>query len=175
MSGTPTLPDDATSRDAAVEILATHPIFGGLGTEELERLLELGEVRELPRGELVFREGEPGRELFIVLEGRVEVVARLDTDQQRTLATLGAGDCFGEMSLIDIQRRSASVIATEASRFLVLSTRAFRDLQTWRLESYTLIVLNIAREISRRLRKADARIVELGIQGGAASARHRGQ
>ena len=64
------------------------------------------------------------------------------------------------MALIDIQPRSASVRAVEDSVFFCLSNRAFRSLMDWKLKTYTLIILNLAREISRRLRRADALVAE---------------
>ena len=70
------------------------------------------------------------------------------------------GDCFGEMALIDIQPRSASVRSLEDSLLFCFSNRAFGSLRDWNLRTYTLITLNLAREISRRLRRTDALLAE---------------
>ena len=79
----------------------------------------------------------------------------------RVLATLSQGDCFGEMEILDTMKRSASVITTEETKCLVLTTGTLMKIYGCRPEAYPIIVLNIARELSRRLRLADARIAEL--------------
>jgi CRP-like cAMP-binding protein len=99
--------------------------------------------------------------MFVVFRGRVEVLRRSSRGAGETcLARLGPGSCFGEMSVIDIQPRSATVRTVEASELLVLTNLEFYTLYQKDREAYTLLVMNICREISRRLRRADGIIAD---------------
>jgi CRP/FNR family cyclic AMP-dependent transcriptional regulator len=131
-------------------------LFGGLPDETLLRL-----AAELPRrhvqiGEGVVEEGAPAREMFVVLDGELEVLKRAPDGKDVRLGLLGPTDCFGEMALIDVQARSATVRALAPSLLLVLSAEQVdRLLYRQDMKAYALLVMNIARELSRRLRVAD--------------------
>lgn len=140
--------------------LRQMPVFGGLTDEELAKVVSLATTLRVPCGTWVVRQGDLAKELFVIQRGAMEVSAKIGDDEDRILSCLGAGDCFGEMALIDIQPRSASVRALEDSVLISLSNKAFRTLSDWNLQTYTLIVMNLAREISRRLRRADALVAE---------------
>src|SRR5262249_11749529 len=92
--------------------LQTIPIFGGLAGPALERVAVTLVDRRVGAGERLVREGEPGREMFVVRAGVVEVFKCVGPIETR-LALLHPGACFGEMALIDIQPRSADVRAAE--------------------------------------------------------------
>jgi CRP/FNR family cyclic AMP-dependent transcriptional regulator len=131
-------------------------LFGGLPDETLLRL-----AAELPRrhvqiGEGVVEEGGPAREMFVVLDGELEVLKRAPDGKDVRLGLLGPTDCFGEMALIEVQARSATVRALAPSLLLVLSAEQVdRLLYRQDMKAYALLVMNIARELSRRLRVAD--------------------
>jgi CRP/FNR family cyclic AMP-dependent transcriptional regulator len=131
-------------------------LFGALSDEVLEHLgANLHEKRVGP-GEAVFREGEPAREMYVLLDGEMEVLKKSRRGRDQRVAILGPSDSFGEMSIIDMQQRSATVRALAPSRVLRISTEDMDALYRFDLKSYTLIVLNIARELSRRLRVTDS-------------------
>ncbi len=141
--------------------LREMPIFGGLSDADLDKIVSLSTHVEAAAGDLIVRQGELANELYVIRSGMVEVLFDADDEpSEQVLAHLSVGDCFGEMALIDIQPRSASVRALQDSTFFCLSNRAFRTLIDWNLKTYTLIILNLAREISRRLRRTDAVLVE---------------
>ena len=145
--------------------LLSIAVFGALPDRAADKLLELIEVRHHHPGEVVCTEGEPGRQMFIVRSGQVEVTKQGQREGAATcLARLGAGDCFGEMSLIDIQRRSATVTACQETELYVLSNNDFYTLYTYDPEGYTLVIMNICREISRRLRNANNVIAGLLVR-----------
>jgi len=145
--------------------LLSIAVFGALPDRAADKLLELIEVRHHHPGEVVCTEGEPGRQMFIVRSGQVEVTKQGQREGAATcLARLGAGDCFGEMSLIDIQRRSATVTASQDTELYVLSNKDFYTLYTYDPEAYTLVIMNICREISRRLRNANNVIAGLLVR-----------
>jgi CRP-like cAMP-binding protein len=101
--------------------------------------------------------------MFVVERGGVEVRVRRDPDTEDTLvvATLGPGDCFGEMSLLDIQSRSATVRTVGETSLLVLRYRELREIRRRDPEAFLLLVLNLAREVSRRLRASERHLVDL--------------
>jgi len=130
-------------------------IFGGLSDEMLERLaISLKPLRVMP-GEVLFTEGDAARELYIVIDGEVEVLKRSRRQRDMRVAILGPNDSFGEMSIIDVQPRSATVRALGPTCLLKMTSEDLDALYRLDLKSYALITLNIARDLSRRLRVTD--------------------
>ena len=153
--------DEGAAADA--DFLAQIPIFGGLPDLVLGRIVDLAREIQVPAGGLVFAEGEPARSMFIVRQGELEICKRGRDGTEFCLATLQRGDCVGEMSLIDIQPRSATARAVGEATLCVIDQQEIAKLYQTDLEVYTLLVLNIAREISRRLRRADQVLVDAGL------------
>lgn len=135
-------------------------LFGALSDELLEHLAGTLTVQRVMVGETVFREGEPAREMYVVLDGEIEVLKKSRRGRETRVAILGPSDCFGEMSIIDLQPRSATVRALSAARLLRISTEEMDALYRHDLKSYALIVLNIARDLSRRLRVTDGLLAD---------------
>jgi flavin reductase (DIM6/NTAB) family NADH-FMN oxidoreductase RutF len=102
-------------------LLADAPVFGALPPEQLQRLLAAGDEREFQDGEAIVRAGEPGSELYVVLEGTVRIERG-----GRTLATFGAGEVVGEVAVLDGRPRSADIVAAERVRCLTVSREALR-------------------------------------------------
>jgi CRP-like cAMP-binding protein len=136
-------------------------LFGGLGDDVLQAFVGALEVRELPPGEVVFREGERGRELYVIFDGEVEVLRRSKQGHETRMAILGPGDWFGEMSVLDVLPRSATTRVLAPCRLLRLTAGELDALYRRDTRSYALLVLNVAREISRRLRVADGLLADL--------------
>ncbi len=155
---------DPALHGEAKRFLATIPVIGPLPDRTMTKVLELMEVHHHAAGEIVCAEDDPGHELFIVRSGTVEVTRKTPAGRSIRLARLGPSDCFGEMSLIGIQRRSASVTTCEESEILVLTNQALHAIWQHDAEGFTLLVMNIARELSRRLRAADATIADLLVR-----------
>ena len=155
----------AADKDDAADpgFLAQIPIFGGLPELVLERIVDVARQVHVAAGDLVFAEGEPAHSMFIVREGELEICKRGRNGAEFCLATLQRGDCVGEMSLIDIQPRSATARAVGDAMLCVIDQQEIAKLYQTDLEVYTLLVLNIAREISRRLRFADQVLVDMGV------------
>ncbi|WP_437621887.1 cyclic nucleotide-binding domain-containing protein [Sorangium sp. So ce1151] len=136
-------------------------LFGGLGDHVLQGLADTLELLELQPGAVAFREGDSGREMFVLLAGEMEVLKRSKRDVEARVAVLGPSDWFGEMSILDVMPRSATVRAISPSRLMRVTAHDLDTLYRRDLKSYTLLVLNIAREMSRRLRVADSLLAEL--------------
>jgi CRP-like cAMP-binding protein len=109
-------------------------------------------------GDTIIREGERGDRMYLIFRGRVEVLKNPPESPEvfERLAVLEEGDAFGEMEIIDIQARSAGVRALEPTTLASLSHGDLYRLSRSRPAVFTFLVLNVAREISRRLRKMDA-------------------
>ena len=139
------------------------PIFGALERPTVELIAEHLQRRILTASCLVLTEGEGAREMYIVESGGVEVRIRRDPEDGDGLvvATLGPGDCFGEMSLLDIQPRSATVRTVGETSLLVLHYREFLEIRRRDPEAFLLLVLNLAREVSRRLRASERHLIDL--------------
>lgn len=142
------------------EALREIGLFGALSDDVLEYLATSLPVMVVEAGEPLFREGDQAREMFVVLGGEVEVLKRTRRGVEARVALLGPGDWFGEMSILDVQPRSATVIAVAPSKLLRVTSEALDALYRKDLKAYSLIVLNVARELSRRLRVADGIIAD---------------
>ena len=143
--------------------LTRIPIFAGLPERVLGLIADKLRVVQVVPGAQVLREGEHARSMFVVRDGELEVLKRGKGAVEYKLAVLKAADCLGEMSLIDIQPRSATVRAVDAATLYVLDLSEIAKLYTSDVEAYMLLMLNIAREISRRLRVADDVMANMGM------------
>jgi CRP/FNR family cyclic AMP-dependent transcriptional regulator len=136
-------------------------LFGALSDDVLVHLSNTLSVQTPESGDVVFREGDDANAMYVVLRGEMEVLKKSKRGTEARVALLGPGDWFGEMSIVDIQPRSATVRALAPGRLLRISAADLDALYRYDLRSYSLIVLNLARELSRRLRVADGILADL--------------
>jgi CRP-like cAMP-binding protein len=161
------VPEPAGSRPRLVDAPVTAAdlraigIFGGLSDEVLTTLARTLPSERLAAGHVIFHEGDAAHCLYVLLEGEVEVLKKSRDALEHRVAVLGPTDCFGEMSLIDVQPRSATVRAIAPSRVLRMDSEEIDRLYRHDLKSYALVTLNLARDLSRRLRVADAILAEV--------------
>jgi CRP/FNR family cyclic AMP-dependent transcriptional regulator len=138
-------------------------LFGALSDEVLDHLARTLRPLRFSAGDTIFREGDSAHEMYVVLEGEVEVVKRSRKARDHRVAMLGPTDCFGEMSIIDVQPRSATVRALAPCRLLRITSEDFDRLYRHDLKSYAIVTLNIARDLSRRLRVADGILADFTV------------
>jgi CRP/FNR family cyclic AMP-dependent transcriptional regulator len=152
--------------NARIELLQAMPIFGGIAADTLAFLLERCTEVRVAAGDFFFREDEEGQSMFVLQEGKAAVVKDWQ-GHHYLLNAVAPGDCFGEMSLMDLRHRSASVVAVEPCRAIQLSADCLLALYEKDLEQFTLIQMNMGREVSRRLREADERLflAKMGASG----------
>ena len=110
-------------RDQKTELIRKVPLFSRCSRAELKEIAKLADEIDLPQDKEMTREGAPGREFFVLLEGTADV-----RKKGRKINTLGAGDFFGEISLVSRQPRTATVTATSPVRALVVTDYSFRHL-----------------------------------------------
>ncbi|AHB47990.1 cyclic nucleotide-binding protein [Hyphomicrobium nitrativorans NL23] len=144
-------------RDARIELLQQMPVFGGVRGDILEFLIDLCPVVSIVAGDFFFREDEPGDAMFVLETGRVAVL-KLWRGQEHLLQNLTAGDCFGEMAVMDHCPRSASVRAIEDCAAIRISSADLYQVYAQDLKQFALIQMNMGREVCRRLRDADRRL-----------------
>jgi CRP/FNR family cyclic AMP-dependent transcriptional regulator len=128
------------SSDTKVDSLRRAPLFSDLSKSELESLAKQTEDLEVDAGKVLCREGEPAMEFFVIIDGEVEV-----TRDGRPIGTLGKGDFFGEIALLEDVPRTATVTAKTPLRFFVLTRRSF-----WSMVDHSP-------EVERKLLRALAR------------------
>jgi CRP/FNR family transcriptional regulator, cyclic AMP receptor protein len=142
------------ARSELVAILEVSPLFSGLTKQQLGKVADLCRSATFSAGYVILQEGDPGaHQALIIIDGEARVVRR-----GRTISKLGHGSVIGEMSLIDGEPRSASVVATTAVEALTIGSAGFRKL----LESMPAMGWNLLKTQTQRLRAADARLDSLG-------------
>jgi CRP/FNR family cyclic AMP-dependent transcriptional regulator len=141
-------------KESQLRMLQNVPIFGGVREDILELLLEGAAEISLAKGDYLFVENDSGDTMYVLEEGEVGVL-KLWNKVYYQLNCLSAGDCVGEMSLIDLGRRSASVLALTDCRAIELTNAQLLKVYEKDIEQFALIQMNIGRELSRRLRIAN--------------------
>ena len=136
----------APSPDAQRRHLQRVPLFSGFNEDELRRVAELSRIVEAPVGTVITQIGEPGDSFFILIDGMAAVRTPVGTGSQ-----LQPGDFFGEMSLLDGEPRSATIVATTDLRLLVVDRSHF-----WRLlEEIPDLIRRMLTILSRRVRRLE--------------------
>lgn len=100
-------------------------IFEGLETRDINKVLKVANGRKFEKDQAIFKEGDLGDCFYLIIEGKVKITKQVDGDKIEDVALLTAGDYFGEMSLLDGEPRSATVVATEDSRLLEVRNSQF--------------------------------------------------
>ncbi len=137
-----------------IAMLQQVALFGGVSEATLELLAGRGRQIRVAAGDAFFYQGDMATAMYLLESGRV-IVFKTWRGEDCRLRFLEAGDCFGEMALIDFCPRSASVLALEDCRALEITTELLHEIYCCDLEQFTLIQMNMAREVSRRLRESD--------------------
>jgi CRP/FNR family cyclic AMP-dependent transcriptional regulator len=137
------------------------PFFGGLLDASLDRVIALLVERHYEKGATVVGENEDGRSMYIVHAGDLLVFKKSSAGRTVPISRLGPGDFFGDMTLIEIQPRSASVLAETPAVLFELSAASLFALYEADIHAYAMVLQNMNREMCRRLRRANLRIMEL--------------
>jgi CRP/FNR family transcriptional regulator, cyclic AMP receptor protein len=132
-------------------------MFGGLTEAELDIVKPHLDEKKFPKGTCILKQGEPNNTVYFIVDGTVSIQKHPErgAEAEREITTLHTGDSFGEMELIDIQSCAASAICLTDTEVVTLSNRDLYELSKTHLIIYTMIILNLARDISRRLRSTD--------------------
>jgi CRP-like cAMP-binding protein len=131
------------------EFLARVPIFADCTPAQIQSIAAVAQENFFQPDQIIVTQGTPGQAFYLILSGRVEILR-----DGTSLGAFGAGDFFGEMSLLDQAPRSATIRALEPTNCLMLSSWDFKSL----LEQHPRIAIKLLEVLSRRLRVADERI-----------------
>jgi CRP/FNR family cyclic AMP-dependent transcriptional regulator len=112
--------------------------------------------REFPRGTVLFREGEPGKEMYVVQQGRVTVSKKIG-DVEKILSSMGPGEFLGEMSILNNKPRSATATCAEDSKLLVIDAKTFEAMIRGNAE----IALRMIKKLATRVAEANEQIENL--------------
>lgn len=149
-----------------VKTLIQLPILRGLSESEAAAIADISEETSLPRGEVLFKEGDEGDALYVILQGHVEVLKSDRAGHEQSLAKVGDGSVIGEMSLIQGKAaRSATARALTDAKLLKISSDKFSGLLGKSNVGALKIVFNIAQVMSRRLSLMDEKLVDLLDKG----------
>jgi CRP/FNR family cyclic AMP-dependent transcriptional regulator len=132
--------------DPKLERLSQVQLFSTCSKRDLSHIAALAEEVEVPAGRVLIRQGDPGREAFVISEGRAKATIR-----GKGSAMMGPGECFGEMALLHSAPRSATVTAETDMRLFVLGSREFSTL----LEDSPIIARRVLAALAERLRDAE--------------------
>lgn len=140
-------------------LLRNVALFAGLANEEIEKLAAVATVKTFAKHAVVIREGEHSDSIYLINSGKVKVLISDTEGHEVILSILGPGDYFGEMSLIDSQPRSATVVSMEPVHFTMISKPDFDRC----LANNPKIVSHILVELAKRLRSANRKIEGLAL------------
>jgi CRP-like cAMP-binding protein len=154
-----------TDGDDVVEALGRIRLFEGIAEVGLRQLASIAREETYRTGNVIFREGSTGAELYLILEGRVRISREVSGMGEEALAILGPGDAFGEMSVIDDFPRSADARVHERCRLLVLEKDALEDLLFLQKDLAYEILWNFVRILSTRLRETNDKMTFLSVTG----------
>jgi CRP-like cAMP-binding protein len=138
-------------RDAFLDHLAQVPLFSALSRKELGLVARRAEDVTVDAGRVLVSEGATGSEFFVIVDGKASVAMH-----GRKVATLGPGDAFGELALLDKAPRNATVVAETPMELVVLGQREFGGL----IDEVPGFARKLLAGMARRLRQADAKSVQ---------------
>ena len=140
--------------ESASHVLGNVPLFAGLDESALTALGEMTFQKTFQPGEAIVEEGHTGNGLYVILSGRVEVVKSDNTDRAQVLATLEAGEPFGELALLGEWKRTATVRAVDVTTCLGIDRWLFLA----HLQREPAIAVKMLQFVAQRLVEADARL-----------------
>jgi CRP-like cAMP-binding protein len=135
--------------------LSRNPLFGGITPDEIENIRPMFEEHSYPPGVDIIREGETNTSIFFILEGEVEITKKAGPDAEKVLARFGEGETFGEMEFLDVQPCAASVRTLSKTTVMSLTNAKLYQVCCANVKTFAILVMNLARELSRRLRRMD--------------------
>ncbi|NLD94344.1 MAG: cyclic nucleotide-binding domain-containing protein [Fibrobacter sp.] len=142
-------------------ILKSVTIFSGFNEEQLRNICEKCTYVNVEGGDIILEENKPATEIFIILKGKVTIILNIH-ENPLEIVEFSAGNCIGEASVVGIQPHSASAMARERSTLLVLSRQVLMQLYDSDKSLFSLLILNIARELARRLYRTDVILQHYG-------------
>jgi CRP-like cAMP-binding protein len=129
-------------RNDKVELIKRVPLFSNCSRGELDKIAQIADEIDFPADKVLTKQGAPGREFFVLLEGDADV-----TKDGQSINRLGKGDFFGEIALVEDTPRTATVTTSSPVRALVITDRAFRQLLDEQPEIQRKVLVALAERV----------------------------
>ena len=133
--------------------LQKYSLFGGLDEDQIKSILPYMKEDSYGPNEFMITEGKANDSIFFLLEGSVEV-----TKKNIFLAKFGEGEAFGEMEVLDVMPAIATIKSLSSVKVLSISNRGLQSIYKSDIKAFSLIIMNLARDLSRRLRRMDDKV-----------------
>ena len=143
------------------DIHRVNPLFEDLTDNDLDKVIEVIQQKEFSAGSEIFDETLPGRELYIILKGKIRIVKITREGERQTLSVLKPGNFFGEISLLDGRKHSATAEAVEDATLLVITQQALALIEKNHPEVALKVIKNMALKISSILREMNEKFMEM--------------
>lgn len=150
----------SAASEETIALLRRAPVFSTLSGEDLERVARVAVPRRFAAGEVVFKEGDEGSTCYIVRSGRARAIREHPDGRAITLAHFEPGDIFGEMAMLDGERRSATVETTEATEAIAIRSADMHRL----LREHPDISVKLIAALGQRLRDTNERLARQSFQ-----------
>lgn len=160
---TPSQSTDKVHQSKRIKLLQSMPVFGGIRADTLEFMLKQSKQVDARKGDYFYHEKDQAQSLFVLEQGNV-LLLKAWNGNDYILKEILPGNCFGEVALMDLQTRNTSSLAVENSSAIELTDATLHKLYKLDIAQFTLIRMNMAREVCRRLREADNRAFAADIQ-----------
>lgn len=148
------------NQDMMHSLLSKITIFAGIEENDVDEIIKECSFIERKKGDILIAEGTEATNIYIVLKGKIKIILNINKEPFELLE-LDAGNCVGEASVIGIQKHCASAIVEEDAEFLVLSRKALMDIYYKNIQLFSILILNIARELARRLYQTDQALINV--------------
>jgi CRP-like cAMP-binding protein len=132
------------------QTLQKYSLFGGLLEEQIEEIMPLLEQEKFEADQVIISEGKPNDKIYFVIEGQVVV-----TKRGIILSQFGEGEAFGEMEVLDVMPAIATIKTLTPVTVLSISNKTLREIYKMDVKIFSLMLMNLARDLSRRLRRMD--------------------
>jgi CRP/FNR family cyclic AMP-dependent transcriptional regulator len=147
-------------QDELCDMIATTQMFRDFEWHDIEALSVYMQAYEASEGTTLFREGEKGAYMYLIIKGKVDVCKEDHDYRKKIVATIGPGKTLGEMAIIDGEPRSATAIVAETTTLAILTETNFLRIVSEKPILATKILLKVARLLSQRLRRTSGQLVD---------------
>ena len=134
-------------------MLQKYSLFGGLEEEQIESILPLMKSESFNSDEFIIIEGKPNDKIYFIIEGQISV-----TKKNVFLARFSEGEAFGEIEVLDVMPAVASIKSLSPVKLLSISNKTLREIYKIDIKIFSLLIMNLARDLSRRMRKMDEKL-----------------
>lgn len=152
--------DKATMSDTILNLISELAFFNGFDTQELNQVAKHLSLREIEKGETVFSEGEKGNYMCFVAEGSLDVVKDIDDKKNVKISMVSRGKSIGEMAMVDLSPRSATVVGAKESVLVIMGRQGFDLILEQHPKVGVKLLSGVARLLSLHLRQASGRLAD---------------